>query len=106
MEKKCRILEGLKRCATSDYCGTECPYAYGEESEPGKLCIQDLCRDSMELIKAQDAEIRQARKLAAKIRTLHCCLDCAKNEHCGMRPTYMSDVRLNCPQWEGGENGE
>ena len=30
MEKKSRILEGLKRCATSDDCGPECPYAYGE----------------------------------------------------------------------------
>ena len=102
MEKKSRILEGLKRCATSDYCGPECPYAYGEESEPGKLCIQDLCRDARDLIAEQDKELRRHRKMARRIRDLHCCLDCTKNEHCRMRPSFMSDVRLNCPQWEGG----
>lgn len=99
-----RVIAGLERCAASDYCGTECPYAYGEESEPGKLCIQDLCRDSLELIKEQDAELRRYRKLAAKIRTLHCCIDCAKNEHCGMRPMFNNDVRRNCPQWEEESN--
>lgn len=102
MEKKSRILEGLKRCATSDDCGPECPYAYGEESEPGKLCIQDLCRDARDLIAEQDKELRRHRKMARRIRDLHCCLDCIKNEHCRMRPSFMSDVRLNCPQWEGG----
>lgn len=102
MEKKSRILEGLKRCSTSDDCGPECPYAYGEESEPGKLCIQDLCRDALELINAQGKELRAARKMARRIQDLHCCLDCTKNENCRMRPSFMSDVRLNCPQWEGG----
>ncbi|MCR4622086.1 MAG: hypothetical protein K5663_08400 [Clostridiales bacterium] len=103
MEKHNRIIEGLERCSQSDFCGTECPYAYGEETEPGKLCIQDLCHDALNYIMAQERELKQLRALAKEISKLHSCNDCRQRETCDMRPCYMSSVRLNCPHWEGGK---
>ena len=101
-----RVIAGLERCAASDFCGVECPYAYAEGTEPGKLCIQDLCHDALEVIRAQEKQLKLYKKATGEICKLHSCLDCRKKETCGSRPTFMSSVRLNCPQWEGGAAGE
>ena len=106
MEKHNRIIEGLEKCAASDFCGEECPYAYGEETEPGKLCIQELCRDALKYILAQERELKQLRALAKEIAALHSCNDCGKRDACDMRPRLLSNVRINYPAWEGGTDGE
>ena len=101
-----RVIAGLERCAASDFCGVECPYAYAEGAEPGKLCIQDMCHDALELIRAQEKQLKLHRKVTAEIGRMHSCLDCKKKEHCSCRPTFMSSVRINCPQWEAGSDYE
>ncbi len=57
MEKQEKVMEGLSACGNDVMCGERCPYEEMHADPDAENCIAALCRDALELIKAQEQEI-------------------------------------------------